>query len=224
MPRAALLSLLIAGLATAPAVLAYHSGTPAGLFDVTYSNVKGNEWWAQATVSVVDGGTLATVEVRRGEEPWRPLSDKGWAWAGSHHFPQGSVVQFRATSTEGETDLSSCYLWTNATWTDCPGEGPTVRRLEFDHRGGNEWWVEVRLGGEAAPDVGTVIAFDDSDGSVADLTLRSWGNWAGSMHLEPGHRVRFEALGYRLDETSCWFTHPEGRSPSGAQTCAGTRG
>lgn len=205
-----LLHVLLAGLLVAPFAVAYHSPTPAGLFDVTFTNVKGNAWWVQTNVNVVDGGTLATVEVRRGEEAWRPMTDKGWAWTASLHMPQGTVVQFRATSTEGETDLSSCYLWTNATWTACPGEGATVRRLHFDHQGGNEWWVEVRLTGEAAPDVGTVIAFDDSDGDVGNLKLRSWGNWAGSMHLEPGHRVRFEALGYQLDELSCWFTHPQG--------------
>ena len=84
------------------------------------------------------------------------------------------------------------------------------RSLSFDHRGGNEWWVEVRLGGPSAASVTGVEAMD-TGGAWKALSLRSWGNWAGSFRVEPGHHVRFAAVfadGVRLE--SCAFTHPAG--------------
>ncbi|MEA3166746.1 MAG: hypothetical protein QOJ26_1620 [Thermoplasmata archaeon] len=96
-----------------------------------------------------------------------------------------------------------------------PPEGGGGQGLSFDHRGGNEWWVEVALGGFFAPDAKQVSSRDDG-GAWVPLTLRSWGNYAGSYHIEPGHRVQFRAVWPAADGseykawTSCWFTHPGG--------------
>lgn len=86
--------------------------------------------------------------------------------------------------------------------------------MTFDHRGGNEWWVEVRLAGPAADQNLNVFARDDG-GDWKALTERDWGNWAGSFRIEPGNRVQFRAIwqGNMADVgqwTSCWFTHPAG--------------
>lgn len=84
----------------------------------------------------------------------------------------------------------------------------------FDHRGGNEWWVEVRVDGG---DIYVVHAIE-SDGNSMALQLNNWGNYVGSMHIEPGHTIRFAANardGSPARE-SCWFTHP-----GGAENCAG---
>lgn len=89
-------------------------------FDATFSEVKGNEWWVQ--VKVVGNLPVTAVEVRTGCEPsktaWRPLTLQSWgSWAASYHLPQGTKVEFRATSDQGFTDASGAYLWTAATPT-----------------------------------------------------------------------------------------------------------
>jgi hypothetical protein len=87
--------------------------------------------------------------------------------------------------------------------------------LSFDHKGGNEWWVEVRLGGASAASVKAVEAMD-TGGAWKPLTLRSWGNWAASFQIEPDHLVTFRATftdGAQM--TSCAFTHPAGAEQCG---------
>lgn len=85
-----------------------------------------------------------------------------------------------------------------------------ARSITFDHRGGNAWWVEVAVGGADAGDVVRVAA-QDTGGAWTALTKRSWGSWAASFHVEPGHLVRFRAT---FSDGSvawgCWFTHPGG--------------
>lgn len=78
----------------------------------------------------------------------------------------------------------------------------------FDHRGGNDWWVEVRMGGSS---LSKVEAQDTGDAAWRPMTLRSWGNWAASFHIEPGHDVRFRAtFSDGTTGISCWFAHPSG--------------
>ncbi|HWH07990.1 MAG TPA: hypothetical protein VNX21_02250, partial [Candidatus Thermoplasmatota archaeon] len=91
-------------------------------------------------------------------------------------------------------------------------------RTAFDHRTGNEWWVEVNVG-PYQPE--RVLAMDEG-GTWKELTLRSWGAWAGSFHVEPGNDVRFRALVDGGWYESCWFTHPQGVAPDGGQTCGST--
>jgi hypothetical protein len=82
--------------------------------------------------------------------------------------------------------------------------------LAVVHKGGNEWWVEAALVGFSKDQVSKVEARDD-DSPWTPLTLRSWGNWAASFHIEPGNRVRFKVTLPDGDTiASCQFTHPAG--------------
>lgn len=88
--------------------------------------------------------------------------------------------------------------------------------IVFDNLGGNEWWVEVKVTtSDPAYHVDRVEATDDGV-SWTLLTLRSWGAWAGSFHIENGHEVQFRAAqhGGMSDawlKHSCWFAHPSGQ-------------
>ncbi len=88
------------------------------------------------------------------------------------------------------------------------------------HKGGNEWWVEAHIVGYSKAQVTKVEARDD-DTSWTALTLRSWGNWAGSLHIEPGHTVHFRATVVDGSPSSgglvwsCAFTHPAGQERCG---------
>ena len=190
-----------------------------GAFDATFSRPSGNEWWQQ--VYVTANRPIERVHLVRytiDGEAWDPLTLRSWgAWAGSYHAPSGTPVKFVATSG-GESDETGCYRWPDATPMACPPDDPPVRdpsRTTFDHKTGNEWWVEVLVG----PYPPTRVLAQDEGGAWKELTLRSWGAWAGSFHVEPGHDVRFRAL---VDDDwyeSCWFTHPQGVAPDGSQTC-----
>jgi hypothetical protein len=85
--------------------------------------------------------------------------------------------------------------------------------IVFDHRTGNEWWVEVQISGGASGSVSGVQAMDDGGPWTAMSYHPEWapGDWAASFHIEPGHRVKFRALWSGGDMVeSCWFTHPAG--------------
>jgi hypothetical protein len=89
------------------------------------------------------------------------------------------------------------------------------KSVSFDHKTGNEWWVEVLLGGPDAATVAKVEAMD-TNGPWTVLPRQSWGAYGASFHIEPGHLVRFRATwpgGAAIE--SCWFTHP-----AGAEQCA----
>jgi hypothetical protein len=91
------------------------------------------------------------------------------------------------------------------------------KAVAFDHRTGNEWWVEVVLTGQDAGSVHSVQSMDEG-GAWVSLTKRSWGAWAASYHVEPGNLVRFRATwADGAQQVSCWFTHPQG-----AEQCPGT--
>ncbi|MEA3166284.1 MAG: hypothetical protein QOJ26_1156 [Thermoplasmata archaeon] len=86
-------------------------------FDATFTGVKGNDWWVQASVSAT-GGTLAGVDARVNcAGAWHPLAKQSYGWSASFNVPAGSKVDFRARSTAGGTDLSGGYVWPNATPT-----------------------------------------------------------------------------------------------------------
>lgn len=89
---------------------------PSG-FDATFTGVKGNDWWVQASVSA--NAPLAGVDARVNcGTTWKPLAKQSWGgWAASFNVPAGSKVDFRARSTGGASDLSGGYLWPNATPT-----------------------------------------------------------------------------------------------------------
>src|SRR5688572_1405917 len=58
------------------------------------------------------------------------------------------------------------------------------RTVVFDHKAGNEWWVETTLAGADAATVSKVEAMD-SNGPWTLLPKQSWGAYAASFHIEP---------------------------------------
>src|ERR1041385_1833215 len=105
--------------------------------------------------------------------------------------------------------------------------------IVFDHRTGNEWWVEVAVSGGAAGSVASIQAMDTGGAWVTMAPHPEWapGDWAASFHIEPGHLVKFRALWSGGDQVeSCWFTHPAGveqcatGTPAFDATFTGVRG
>ena len=84
---------------------------PPGTFKATFSNVRGNEWWVETDVKV-EGGTLSKVDVRLNGGSWTSMAKQSWgSWAKSIHAVPGTTVEFRATSTAGDTSMSGAYTW-----------------------------------------------------------------------------------------------------------------
>jgi hypothetical protein len=170
-------------------------------FDATFTGVRGNEWWQQANVAAA-GGTLAKVEVRLGEGAWQPLAKQSWGgWAASYRAPDGTILQFRATSTTGATDLSACYRWIPPSGADaqqvaCAGTPPPSGfDATFSNVKGNEWWVQV----QAAPNAGhtvTAVQARVDGGAWFSLQKQGWGphDYAVSRHIPNGSTVQFQAF------------------------------
>ncbi|MEA3189539.1 MAG: endoglucanase [Thermoplasmata archaeon] len=96
-------------------------------------------------------------------------------------------------------------------------QNDTGKAIVFDHRTGNEWWVEVVLSGQGS---GTVMTLEgqDTGGPWVKMEKKSWGAYAASFHIEPGHDVRFRASwSGGAQQLSCWFSHP-----AGAEKCSTT--
>jgi hypothetical protein len=179
--------------------------TTTGTFAPQFTGFRGNEWWVQANVGTT-AHCISKVEVRSNNGAWMPISKQSWgpaAWAGSYHFPQGSVLQMRATACDGQADLSSCRQWippsnTDATIVACPGTttsatSTTTSSFEaaFTPKAvGNDWWVEADV--TATKAIAGVDARVNS-GSWIPLTKQSWGSWAKSINAPNGSTVTFRA-------------------------------
>jgi VCBS repeat protein len=85
------------------------------------------------------------------------------------------------------------------------------KSIAFDHKTGNEFWVEVVLGGADAGSVQRVEAQQEFDRLWHVLEKKSWGAWGGSFQIPPGEEVRFRAnWADGAKAVSCWFAHPSG--------------
>lgn len=168
----------------------------------SFTGVRGNEWWEQATVSQ-SGATISSADIRFNGGAWQPLAHQSWGgWAASYHAVQGTVVQFRATTPSGAT-LSDCYQWipqanTDATKVACTGSPPPPTfAATFTLVTGNEWWEQTQV----TPSAGATVASVDvrihttSWSAWSPLKLQSWGarEWAGSYHAPQGSVVDFRA-------------------------------
>ncbi|MHB8634542.1 MAG: FG-GAP repeat domain-containing protein [Thermoplasmatota archaeon] len=151
---------------------------------------KGNEWWVESKVTADRTVTAVTASVNGG--PPVALGATSWGtWATSMHAANGSVVQFKATASPGETGSSPCYLWTAATPTSCAGPTPAGNFTVTLSPKGNEWWVEAVPSGATFP-VASVSATVDGGPAVA-LPATAWGTWATSIHAPSGSVVQFAA-------------------------------
>ena len=168
---------------------------PSGDFDASFRTNGGNQWWVEVYVDA--NQALAKVEARADGGSWHTLTKRSWgAWAASFHVPDGSVVEFRATSTSGATDTSGGYRWPSGTPTSDTGGGTGggdtggTFSASFTPKSGNEWWIQVDVDSSQ-----TVSGVDVriNGGSWRTLEKKSWGDWAGSYHAPEGSTVQFRA-------------------------------
>ena len=207
---------------THPAGVEQCDGGATAPFTATFRSPGGNAWWQQVFVDSNRplSAVYATIHTANGPEH-RAMAKQSWGgWGLSSPTPQGTVVSFLALSGE-EKARSPCWRWTDIVPVDCPVAGPPVpdsSMTRFDHVKGNEWWLEVQVG----PIQPTEVLARDTDGAWVSLAWKDWGVWAGSFHIEPGHQVQARALVDGAWLESCWFTHPQGLSPTGTQVCNGS--
>lgn len=193
--------------------------TPTPPFDASFTRVSGSEWWVQGKVAVT-GGTLARVDVRLDGGEWKPLTLRSWgAWAASYHIPDGTIVQLRATSSAGETDLSSCRQWIppqgeDAKVVPCTEPGGDFMAT-FSNVGGNEWWQEVVV--KSNQEVTGVYFSVDCGIDSHPMTFRAdWGKWVSSTRVASGSKVVFTAYsGAHPAVSSQGYIWPEATPTSG---------
>jgi hypothetical protein len=180
------------------------------IFDAPFTGFRGNEWWVQAKVGT-NGPTIAKVDVRIAPSgAWQPLAKQNWgtsppSWAGSYHFPQGSILQMRATASDGRTDLSSCRQWippanTDATLVSCPGSSTTTTTppppptfdATFSNVKGNSYWAEAVV--TANMPVHMVSLRIDCSADWHQMQYRSdWGKWVIGKAIPTGAKVTLVA-------------------------------
>jgi hypothetical protein len=201
---------------------------PAGTFDATFTAVRGNEWWIQANVATA-GGTLSNVDVRLNGGAWQPLQKQSWGgWAASYHAVQGTVVQLRATSTTGATDLGDCHRWipasnTDAAKTTCPGAPPPpppppppgAFDATFTNVKGNQYWVEAVITANAP--INGAWVYVDCQGDPLDMTYNArWGKWTlGNVNIPGGTKLVIEAYGEGGADQSIGYIWPNATPTSG---------
>jgi hypothetical protein len=175
-------------------------------FDATFTGVRGNEWWEQVSVSAT-GGTLSKVDVRLNGGAWQPMTKQSYGYTSSYRAVQGTIVQFRATSTTGATDLSDCYRWippsnADASKVTCGGSTTTTTTSTTSTTGaafaatfsgvkGNDWWVQASVSGNQP--IQNVDARVGCSEEWRSLTKQSYG-WAASFYVPPGSKVDFRAI------------------------------
>lgn len=153
-------------------------------FSATFSGVKGNEWWVQASVSSSKSVTGVCAMVNGGS--CKALSLRSYGWAASFQVPSGATVVFRATSSAGETATSGGYRWPDATPVSA---GPTGTAT-FTPMDGNAWWVQAKV---SSPQGVKSVCASVNGGACHALSYKSWGAWATSTSAPSGSKVVFKA-------------------------------
>lgn len=109
------------GQATSPATPSATTTAPPATTatgSATYSpaftpKAVGNDWWVETAVGTVSGKAPAKVEAKVGSGAWTALPKDTWGtYAKSLAAPNGSPVQFRATSDTGQVAYSKLVTWT----------------------------------------------------------------------------------------------------------------
>jgi hypothetical protein len=90
-------------------------------------------------------------------------------------------VEFRATSTDGDTVVSPPFTWLSSGGAFAPTFEPRSQT--------NVWWVEVKVTGGAI----TKVEARTNAGAWNDLPATSWGTWAKSYNVPAGSQVQFRA-------------------------------
>jgi hypothetical protein len=209
--------------------------TTSTTFTPAFTGVRGNEWWVQAHVGSA-GPTVASVDARVDGGAWRALAKQTWgatAWAASFQVHDGSIVQLRATASDGQTGVSSCYQWippssTDAAVVPCSGggtsTGPTLA-ASFTKVRGNEWWVQAQVGSNGPAIEGVEVRI--GTGVWKPLAKQNWGtvpdSWAGSYHFPQGSvlQMRATATDGQTDLSLCHQWIPPSNTDATVVTCPG---
>jgi hypothetical protein len=202
---------------------------PPGTFDATFTGVRGNEWWVQANVAT-NGPPVVKVDVTTDAgATWRPLAKQSWgptAWAASYRIVQGTVLQLRATASDGQTDLSSCRQWipppnTDAAIVACgsspPPPPPDGLDAVWSNVKGNNYWVEATVKSNG-PIYGMFLVMDcDPNRDPGDMTYRAeWNKWTlGNRYIPSGTHVTMVAFGEKGTSESGGYIWPQGTPTSG---------
>lgn len=93
-------------------------------------------------------------------------------------------------STAGRTPERGDLLGIQALY-GAPAAPAGPLKASFSPKSGNDWWVETAVSADRP--LAKVQARVD-EGAWRDLTLRSWGTWAASVHAPSGSVVRFAAV------------------------------
>lgn len=154
-------------------------GSSGSGFDASFSDIKVQEWWVEVTVKGNQG--IAKVEASVNGGGYTTLTKRSWGdYAASIHVPSGAQVTFRATSTSGATDTSS----------GSSGGSSGLSASFTPKQIGNDYWQQVDV--DASKSIRSVDVRMNG-GSWKPLSLKSWGDWAGSYHAPGGTRVEFRA-------------------------------
>lgn len=182
------------------------TGGVGRFMEAEFRPTAGNEWWVQ--VRVDSSKPLSGVHARVGDTgTWMPLAKKSWGdWAASFHVPQGSLVEFRARSTDGFFDLSE-GAWRWPTGEPVPAPGPL--EIRYSNLRGNQWWVGVNVAANE-PIVNVVVSSEQC--CVTDsLRPQDWGDWAGTLHTPIPAGSRIQLFAYSVDgqeSTTDWMPWP----------------
>jgi hypothetical protein len=100
------------GAASTSSAASSSSASSSASFSATFApKAVGNDWWVETKVS--SGQGIAKVEARLNYGSWVTLPKDDWGtYAAGLHAPNGTPVQFRATSTSGATATSATTVWT----------------------------------------------------------------------------------------------------------------
>ena len=138
---------------------------------------------------------LRGVDARVNGGSWNALELKSWGnWAKSFFVAEGSMVEFRATSTSGQSVVSQPVQW-----------GSSGSAITFSLKAvGNDWWIEVGVDSSSSI---TKVDASVNNGAWVALELKSWGTWAKSIHAPDGSQVKFRATNAAgVTATSASFT------------------
>ncbi len=80
-------------------------------FTATFApKTQGNKWWIETNVDAT--APLAKVDARINGGAWNTMDETQWnSYSTSTKLSKGSVVEFRATSTSGQTAISGAITW-----------------------------------------------------------------------------------------------------------------
>lgn len=129
----------------------------------------------------------------------------------------GSVLRITSTgmtfeSFNAEGGFVESFTIGGSTSAPAPAPSTDASSVTFSGSSGNEWWVDVTVKGSG---ISRVEARDANTAWTA-LKRQSWGDYAASLHVEPGNTVQYRAIltdGKVVE--SCQFTHPGGACASG---------